>query len=146
MNQPMIRTGIALTAIAGLALTNGVLHAQQHRYASYSSSELGIIATEAPVASGPYALRVKPGVVFHCSGRDRAVAQVSWSSADSALALVDIRVAGPGERGSKLFAHGGPQGTAMTGNWVVEGVKFIMVDPSTGRILATREVVGRACA
>jgi hypothetical protein len=103
------------------------------------------VKTEATVASGPNTLTLKPGHVFACDGRDRAISTVAWSSLDPAVKSVTIQVQGAGEGERKVFTKGGNEGTAETGNWVTAGVKFFMVDSDSGTDLATHVVTALPC-
>jgi hypothetical protein len=102
-------------------------------------------STEAIVVNGSSTLTLKPGHVFACEGRDRAVSTVSWSSTDPTMKGVTIKVQAPegGER--KVFAEGGAKGSAETGDWVTAGVKFIMVASDSGKDLATHVVTAFPC-
>ncbi|HWS76834.1 MAG TPA: hypothetical protein VN205_00500 [Thermomonas sp.] len=103
------------------------------------------VDTAATVVNGPNTLTLKPGHVFACDGRDRAVSTVGWSSSDPAVQGVTILVqaAEGGER--KVFAEGGASGTAETGNWVMAGGKFFMVDSGSGKELAKHVVTAYPC-
>lgn len=103
------------------------------------------VNTEAKVTNGPNTLTLKPGHVFACDGRDRAVTSVSWSSTDPAVKGVTIQVQGGGDAERKVFTTGGIEGAAETGNWVVAGTRFFMVDSASGKDLVTHEVTALPC-
>ena len=103
------------------------------------------VKTEARVASGPNTLTLKPGHVFSCDGRDRAVSTITWSSTDPAVKGVTIQVQGAGDGERKIFTKGGAEGTAETGNWVTAGVRVFMVDSDSGKDLATHVVTAFPC-
>ena len=103
------------------------------------------VKTEATVANGPNTLTLKPGHVFACGGRDRAISTITWASTDPAVKGVTIQVQGADQGERKVFTKGGSQGTAETGNWVTAGVKFFMVDSDSGKDLATHVVTAFPC-
>ena len=103
------------------------------------------VKTEAVVASGPNTLTLKPGHVFACDGRDRAIATLTWSSTDATVKGITIQVQAPEDAERKTFTQGGPEGTAETGNWVIAGAKFFMVDSDSGKDLATHVVTAFPC-
>lgn len=105
------------------------------------------VATEGVTQNGPYELKVNPGQVFRCAGRDRAVAKVSWAVTDPEVKdWVEVYATAPGEGQTKtLFAKGGLQGDAETGNWVLEGTRFDLVNPADGKELASYVVTALPC-
>ena len=105
------------------------------------------VATEGVTQNGPYELKVNPGQVFRCAGRDRIEAKVSWAVTDPEVKdWVEIYATAPGEGQTKtLFAKGGLEGTAETGNWVFEGTRFDLVNPVDGKELASYVVTALPC-
>ncbi len=103
------------------------------------------IKTEAEVSNGPNTLVIKPGHVFACDGRDRAVSTITWSSTDPKVQKVAIKVQAADGTEAKLFTIGGNQGVAETGNWVTAGVRVLMVDHATGTELASHTVTSSPC-
>lgn len=103
------------------------------------------VKTDVEVVNGPNMLKVVPGHVFACDGRDRAESRIAWKSTDPAVGKVAIRVQGPEDPQSKLFTIGGSEGEAVTGNWVVAGTAIIMLDEVSGRELARHTVTSSAC-
>lgn len=88
---------------------------------------------------------VDPGQVFGCDGRDRTTSKVAWSVRDPSVVTVKVLVSDKGMGGSKVFTAGGNVGEEVTGNWVVAGTHFSLVDGKTGRELATYEVPVLPC-
>ena len=103
------------------------------------------VKPEAEVINGPNTLVVKPGHVFACDGRDRAVSTVSWRSTDPAVSRVAIKVQAPEGGDSKVFTIGGSEGSAETGNWITPGVRVVMVDEPTGKELASHTITAFPC-
>lgn len=88
---------------------------------------------------------VTPGTVQMCDGRDRVVSTVTWRVKDPTVATVRIEVDSEEAPERKTFATGGNVGEAQTGEWVVAGVRFHLVDAATGKELASHVVAGEAC-
>lgn len=88
---------------------------------------------------------VDPGQVFGCDGRDRTTSKVKWSVKDGSVVTVKVLVSDKGASGSKVFTAGGNAGEEVTGNWVVAGTHFSLVDGKTGRELASYDVPGLPC-
>lgn len=106
---------------------------------------IAAVAPEGVVEAGPYTLKVKPGYVYRCPGRDRTAAQVSWKVTDPGVGeKVEVLVYGRGESEAKLFTRGGLEGAADTGDWVFEGTRFALVKLD-GTELASYVVGGLAC-
>lgn len=103
------------------------------------------VKTEAEVSNGPNTLGMKPGHVFACDGRDRAVASITWRSTDPKVQKVAIKVQAPNDAEAKVFTVGGNEGVAETGNWVTAGVRIYMVDDATGAELASHTVTALPC-
>lgn len=110
-----------------------------------SSQPSAPVKTEAEVINGPNTLLVKPGYVFACDGRDRAVSTVSWRTTDPAVSRVAIKVQAPEGGESKVFTIGGSEGSAETGNWITPGVRVVMVDEPTGKELASHTITAFPC-
>lgn len=103
------------------------------------------VKTEAEVSKGPNSMVIKPGHVFACDGRDRAVSTISWRSTDPAVSRVAIKVQAAEGGESKVFTIGGSEGSAETGNWMTPGVRVAMVDEPTGKELASHTVTAFPC-
>ena len=103
------------------------------------------VNTEAEVSNGPNSMMIKPGHVFACDGRDRAVSTISWRSTDPAVSRIAIKVQAPEGGEGKVFTIGGSEGSAETGNWMTPGVRVAMVDDATGRELASHTVTAFPC-
>jgi hypothetical protein len=88
---------------------------------------------------------VEPGHVSACPGKDRTVSKVSWSVKDPNVVTVKVLLNSDEDKNFKLFTMGGATGSADTGEWVGSGVKFYLVDASTGKQLATHEVTMLPC-
>lgn len=97
--------------------------------------------TPATNASGA-TLTVQPVNVDGCKPDQPMVARLNWRSN---IAKVRVLVTNPGQP-TRLFSESGFAGSAKTGNWVVAGTKFELVDPVTEHVLATRIMSAGPCA
>ena len=109
------------------------------------------LPTEPGVAAAPQAVpadvvfTVEPGQVHMCDGRDRVASDVSWQVNVPDVTTVRIEVDTAADAVRKTFAAGGAGGSEKTGDWVVQGVRFHLVDAATGKELASHEVKGLPC-
>ena len=103
------------------------------------------VKTEAEVSNGASTLGMKPGHVFACEGRDRAVSTIIWRTTDPTVTRIAIKVQAPGDAEAKVFTIGGAEGTSETGNWVTAGVRVSMVDDATSTELASHTVTALPC-
>lgn len=87
-------------------------------------------------------LTIQPGNVDGCRPDQPMVARLNWRSN---IAKVQVLVTNPGQP-TRLFSESGFTGSAKTGNWVVAGTKFELVDPITKHVLATRVMSAGSCA
>ena len=114
--------------------------------ATVAAPAVAAIGKAGSAQEGPYGLVVTPGEVFRCAGRDRVASKLQWSIDDGAVgAMVEVYVFGPGESEGKLFAKGGHEGEAETGNWVFEGTRFAVKDPVANKELISYTVAGIPC-
>ena len=88
---------------------------------------------------------VEPGQVFACDGRDRVISTVKWQVKDPSVATVKVEVDSAQESKRQTFAAGGNAGEARTGDWVVAGVRFHLIDGATDKELASYEVTSLPC-
>lgn len=88
---------------------------------------------------------VEPGHITSCPGKDRIVSKVTWKLKEANVRGVKILLASDDDPDKKLFAMGGAIGSVDTGNWVGLGVRFYLVDESTGQELARHEVTMLPC-
>jgi len=89
--------------------------------------------------------KVVPGEVHMCDGRDRVVSDVSWQVSDPAVSTVKVEIDTATDPNRKTFTAGGATGSEKTGDWVVRGVRFHLLDGATGKELASHEVTGLPC-
>lgn len=107
--------------------------------------------TQAPGAEAASAMadgvvfKVVPGEVHMCDGRDRVVSDVSWQVSDPAVSTVKVEIDTATDTKRKTFTAGGSVGSEKTGDWVVQGVRFHLMDGATGKELALHEVIGLPC-
>jgi hypothetical protein len=89
-------------------------------------------------------LRVSPNPVDFCTEERRSV-EVTWDMSAANPAALQIWLEEP--RGqSKLWISTGHQiGKKKSGDWVVEGMKFIAVDATRGKVLDIAEVLAVEC-
>lgn len=80
----------------------------------------------------PILLRPDPIVVCGAPPR-HGVAEVVWSAPETVGAL-EIRIGGPE---GQLFAQVGHSGSLETGEWVQEGLEFVLMDTGHRRVLGT---------
>lgn len=104
-----------------------------------SISSVGTVSTELADFT------VDPGQVFSCDGKDRTTSKVKWSVKDASVVTVKVLVGDKGASERKIFTAGGNVGEEATGNWVVAGTHFSLVDGKTGRVLAAYDVPGLPC-
>ena len=71
-------------------------------------------------------------------GGELGVTTLQWS-APASVTGVEIHLGSPT---GPLFAAGGPNGTATTGNWVTDGMTFYLQDVSNGKPLAVANTLG----
>lgn len=89
--------------------------------------------------------RVAPGEVHMCDGRDRVASEVSWEVNDPSVTTVKVEIDTVADPTRKTFTAGGAAGSEKTGEWVVQGVRFHLIDGATGKELASHEVTGLPC-
>jgi hypothetical protein len=65
-----------------------------------------------------------------------AETMISWDAPDSPI--VEVRIGSPT---GTLFASGGSSGTAKTGDWVANGMVFVLVDATTNNVLGATTVL-----
>lgn len=85
----------------------------------------------ASCASSETFIKLNPTVVTHCIGSGTGSATVSWSI--DGAGPVDVRIGSAS--GTSLTGLSAPQGQASTGNWVTDGIVFVLID-GTGQELA----------
>lgn len=88
---------------------------------------------------------VEPGHVDACPGNERIVSKVTWSIKDRKITDVKVMLDTEIEPNRKLFAVGGADGSAETGNWVGAGVRFYLIDAKTEKEIARHEVTMLPC-
>ena len=88
---------------------------------------------------------VEPADVHMCDGQDRVVSTVKWQVKDPMVSTVRVEVDGDANAERKVFAAGGASGESKTGDWVVAGVRFHLVDAATGKELGLHVVKGLPC-
>jgi Glycoside hydrolase family 44 len=82
----------------------------------------------ATISASPNPISVAPGVTLGQTA-------ISWNAPNSTSVGVHI-----GSATGTLFAGGGPTGSAPTGDWVSNGMQFVLVDATTQATLATTTV------
>ena len=88
---------------------------------------------------------VEPGQVHACTGQDRVISNVSWQVNDPAVKTVRVEVDEVKAPTRKVFAAGGSVGEAKTDNWVIEGVRFHLMDAGSNKELAMHQVTSLPC-
>lgn len=94
----------------------------------------------------PATLHVSPGAISTCDPASRMRSRVSWHVDASPHTHIKVMVADPGSSQYKLFASGGTQGSIVTGDWVMPGTSFTLIDARTGVQLASYNIVAAGCS
>lgn len=84
-----------------------------------------------PTADIPFVANPNPATV--CDGKTRGKTELTWAD----VGAVEIRLDAPD---GKLFAMASGAGSKETGEWVMDGQKFLLVDTPTGQVLAESDV------
>lgn len=103
------------------------------------------VAAAAPAVVSDVTFSVEPANVYNCEGRDRTISMVRWNVTRPGVNQIKVLVMGPGETEKKTLALMSPVGEAATGNWVAKGVRFELVDATTGDELASHVVDALPC-
>ncbi len=118
---------------------------------SLPSPSTGVpLATQVPAqvgseGSADVTFVVDPAVVHACDGKDRVVSNVTWRVDHPAVTTIRVEVDAGADSTRKVFTAGGATGAAETGDWVVAGVRFHLVDAASGNELAMREISSLPC-
>ncbi|MBT8057948.1 MAG: OmcA/MtrC family decaheme c-type cytochrome, partial [Gammaproteobacteria bacterium] len=81
-----------------------------------------------------YPIVTNPNPAPTCDGRGGGMTTVSWMADDPAL----VRI---GSAEGKIFASSGGSGSQETGNWVTDGMSFVLVDTDTGTMMDSTEAM-----
>jgi hypothetical protein len=84
-----------------------------------------------PTADIPFVANPNPAMV--CDGKTRGMTELTWAD----VGAVEIRLDAPD---GKLFTMGNGAGSKETGEWVMDGQKFLLLDRPTGQVLAESDV------
>ena len=112
------------------------------------------VATASTVAAPPVArstampgvtLQVSPDVIPGCDPLAKIASKIHWQVTDAAITRVTLEISEDPHLVRKLFAQGGTNGEAATGNWVTQGMQFHLLDAATGKELATHVVIHHPC-
>lgn len=140
----MTHSKTPLIALAALLVLAGCQKAAPPADSLPAPSQAGATEAAKPAANG-VVFTVVPGEVHMCDGRDRVVSEVSWQVADPAVTTVKVEVDTTTDPARKTFTAGGATGSEKTGDWVVQGVRFHLMDAATGKELASHQVAGLPC-
>lgn len=88
-------------------------------------------------------LMVQPASIDGCTPNQPIVATVSWRSP---VPKNRVMVTSPGQVSPQLFSESGYSGSAKTGEWVVNGTRFALIDASNQHLLAERTVTMTPCS
>ena len=98
-------------------------------------------AQSAVIQSSSKALSIEPKEMSSCEPMETVV---SWDLSDQPhLSSVELWVGGGGDE--KLFAAGGPTGSARTGAWTRPGTLFRLKTPQSHQVLVEAMVGGPEC-
>jgi len=98
-------------------------------------------APAAVIQSSSKALSIDPKEMPSCEPME---ATVSWDVSDQPnLPSVELWVGGDNDE--KLFAGGGPTGSAKTGAWTRPGTRFRLKTPQTRQVIVEALVGGPGC-
>jgi hypothetical protein len=82
--------------------------------------------------SGSPTIGASPNPIPVASGAVAGQTTIGWSSPGSSMVEVYV-----GSADGTLFAEGASSGSALTGDWVTNGMVFVLVDGTTRAVLAT---------
>ena len=108
---------------------------------SYIDALWGRFSAAAPASR----LSVNPQSISLCRGDERVAATVSWRVSVKKEPKTAVYVLEPGATQAKLFATGGYEGAAKTGDWVAPGTRFDLVDERTGSSLSSYTMASAPC-
>lgn len=103
------------------------------------------VAAAAPAVVSDVTFSVEPANVYNCEGRDRTTSMVRWNVTRPGVTQVKVLVMGPDDTEKKTLALMSPVGEAATGDWVAKGVRFELIDATTGDELASHVVDSLPC-
>jgi len=89
-------------------------------------------------------LRIKPNPVDFCTDQHRRV-ELVWDMARAKPGIIEIWLKEPNGRRKLWIETRAQRGTEVTGEWVVEGMKFIALDVTNQRVLNVVEVEAADC-
>ncbi len=142
-----ILSSLDATPIANGVVANVTLTVSSSSFANSSGVQLvdclaSDAAGDAVVVSGlgggvtlPQLITASPNPIPPAS-EATAETVISWYAPDSPS--VEVRVGSPT---GTLFASGGSRGTAHTGDWVTNGMVFVLVDERTHKVLSATTVM-----
>lgn len=113
-----------------------------------SAATTGTVAAPSVVGSTAMpgaTLQVKPDVIPGCDPLAKIASKIHWQVTDAAITRVTLEISEDPHSVRKLFAQGGANGEATTGNWVAQGMQFHLLDAATGKELATHVVIHHPC-
>ena len=90
-------------------------------------------------------LQVNPDVIPGCDPLAKIASTIHWQVTAAAITRVTLEISEDSHSVRKLFAQGGANGEAITGNWVAQGMQFHLLDAATGKELATHVVIHHPC-
>jgi hypothetical protein len=103
------------------------------------------VLSQENAAMGGIEFVVEPDVVHACAGRDRVTSVIKWNVSRPEVKAIKVLVGDSSSAERKTLAMMGGKGEANTGNWVVEGTTFDLVDAQSGKRLATTTVRALPC-
>ncbi len=92
------------------------------------------VSLTAPGSSSTIA--ASPNPIPVAAGATAAQTTITWNA--PGFNGIEVHV---GTAAGTLFASGGPSGSAPTGNWVTDGLVFVLMDEATHAVLATTTVM-----
>jgi hypothetical protein len=104
-----------------------------------SGNTLGSVVVH--LETEPAALSLDPNLIVVGQGQAFGSTRVQWQAPSAST--VEIHLGSPV---GKLFAMGGSNGSAVTGQWVVDGMVFFLQDTSDGKPLNGANTLGTAIA
>lgn len=133
---------LTLPFLFGCLLAAGCERPQPTAASSLPSDPVSAPSPEiaAPAASTDVTFAVDPPNAVDCTGAVAYQANVTWTVSRPGVATVRVELDGEGQPERKVFARGGAAGEAQTGAWVTQGLRFHLVDESSGTELASHEV------
>ena len=121
------------SAVTGNWVVDGTQFFLVDKSAGATANEIVLASVTVHVGSSgcPGTLTANPSLVPHCGTSAPDTTTLTWSAPGHQNTAIRINtIDGP------QMTTGGPSGSQMTGAWISDGMKFLLVDTSTNAVLA----------